>query len=43
MEEYTFVNRFTERYRTGRALEGEIKGGTYFEGRELGVEQEERM
>jgi hypothetical protein len=39
------VNRFTERYRTGGggALEGEIEGGANVEGRELGVEEEDRM
>ncbi len=36
------MNRFTERYRTG-VSEGEIEGGVDSEGRELGVEEEERM
>jgi hypothetical protein len=42
MEWYILVNQFTERYRT-RASECEIKGGADFKGRELGVEEEERM
>jgi hypothetical protein len=32
-----------ERYRTGGASEGEIKGGADYKGRELGVEDEEKM
>jgi hypothetical protein len=33
MDEYTLLNRFTERYRTGRgASEGEIEGGVNFGG-----------
>jgi hypothetical protein len=40
MEEYTLINRFTERYRT-EASECEIERGANFEGRELGVKEEE--
>jgi hypothetical protein len=42
MEKYTLVNRFTERYRT-KAPKSEIEGGAKFDGRELCVEEEERM
>jgi hypothetical protein len=37
------VNRFTERFRTRGASEGEIEGGANFGGGELCVEEEERM
>jgi hypothetical protein len=42
MNEYTLINRFTERYKMG-ASECEIKRGENFEGRELGVEEKKRM
>jgi hypothetical protein len=40
------VNRFMDRFTTGgggEASEGEIEGGANFGGRELCVEEEERM
>jgi hypothetical protein len=43
MKGFTMVNRFIERFRTREALEGEIKGGENFGGRELCVEEEERI